>query len=101
MKTMIVWKAVIFTILLTLVPLAHIPYAQGGDDIVFRRITTEHGLPHNEVRAIVQDQQEFMWIATREGLARYDGVDFKIFKHDPDNPNSISDHNLRAMVADP
>ncbi len=78
-----------------------ITQAQGGDDISFGRITTEDGLPHNTVRTIVEDQQGFIWIGTRDGLARYDGVDFKVYKHDRDNPNSITDNHIRAIVVDP
>ncbi|MCP4348175.1 MAG: hypothetical protein GY795_21950 [Desulfobacterales bacterium] len=101
MKTTLFCKAVVFTILITLTLSAQIANVQAGDDISFGRITTEHGLPHNTVRAIVQDQQGFIWIGTRDGLARYDGIAFKVYKHDRDNPNSITDNHVRGIIVDP
>jgi ligand-binding sensor domain-containing protein len=40
---------------------------------------TEDGLPHNLVQAIAQTQDGYVWLATQEGLARFDGVRFTIF----------------------
>ncbi|GJQ61554.1 MAG: hypothetical protein SCALA702_06070 [Melioribacteraceae bacterium] len=40
---------------------------------------TDHGLPQNSVREIIQTQDGYLWFATEEGLARFDGVSFKVF----------------------
>lgn len=71
------------------------------DNLLFGHLSAEDGLPHNTVRAVTQDRRGFIWIGTRDGLARYDGIDFKVFKHDRDNPDSITDNHIRAIVADP
>ena len=39
---------------------------------------TDDGLPQNSVYAIAQSQDEYLWVGTREGLARFDGVRFMI-----------------------
>ena len=39
------------------------------------------GLPHNEINDIVKDQQGFIWIATENGLSRFDGFNFINFNH--------------------
>ena len=41
-----------------------------------------------------------LWIGTQDGLNRYDGYTFKIFKHDPDDPNSISHNSILAITED-
>ena len=49
----------------------------------------EEGLPSNEVYDILASSEGFLWFATDDGLNRFDGYDFKIFRNDPANPNSI------------
>ena len=48
-------------------------------DFKFRHITTDNGLPSNCVRAIVQDEEGFMWFGSDGGLVRYDGAGSKVF----------------------
>ena len=47
----------------------------------FRHVSVEQGLSHGAVRDILQDRQGFIWIATEDGLNRYDGVNLKVFRH--------------------
>jgi ligand-binding sensor domain-containing protein/nitrate/nitrite-specific signal transduction histidine kinase len=56
----------------------------------FERLSDEQGLSMSVVNSIAQDHQGFMWFATQDGLNRYDGYRFHIFKHDPENPDSLS-----------
>ena len=46
-----------------------------------RYILTKDGLPQSFVSGLVQDDSSFIWIGTRNGLARYDGIQFKVFQH--------------------
>ncbi len=57
----------------------------------FTHLTTTAGLSQRNVTAILQDHQGFMWFATRDGLNRDDGNTFVVYKHTPDDPESISD----------
>jgi ligand-binding sensor domain-containing protein len=41
------------------------------------------------VYAIYQDSKGYLWIGTHDGLNRYDGYEFKKFRHDPANKNSL------------
>jgi signal transduction histidine kinase/ligand-binding sensor domain-containing protein/DNA-binding response OmpR family regulator len=66
----------------------------------FRKVSIEHGLPYNGVNAIARDSKGFVWIGTDEGLARYDGTGFKIFKHDAKDPNSILSDLVTALLVD-
>ena len=57
-------------------------YAQ-AQDIRFERISLEDGLSQVTINCILQDQDGFMWFGTADGLNRYDGYSFKVFRHDP------------------
>jgi len=71
-----------------------------GQSIRFDHLTVEDGLSNNVANTVIQDQTGFMWFATEDGLNRYDGYSFKIFRHDPENSNSISDNNIWALCED-
>jgi signal transduction histidine kinase/ligand-binding sensor domain-containing protein/DNA-binding response OmpR family regulator len=71
-----------------------------SQSIYFNRLTTEHGLSNNNVFNIIQDRFGFLWFATDDGLNRYDGYDFKIFRNDPENQNSISDNSVWVLTED-
>lgn len=58
--------------------------------IRFDRLTSEDGLSHNRVTDIHQDIHGFVWIATVDGLNRWDGIQFESFKHNEDNFTSLS-----------
>lgn len=66
----------------------------------FKRIGLEEGLPQLSAYSIVQDPQGFMWIATGDGLARYDGYEFKKFVFDPASKNTISNNGVTALFDD-
>lgn len=55
----------------------------GQRPLVVDRWRVEDGLPQNSVNAIVQSRDGYLWLATYDGLARFDGVRFKIFRHQP------------------
>ncbi|GAB3762384.1 hybrid sensor histidine kinase/response regulator transcription factor [Spirosoma pomorum] len=63
-------------------------------------ITVRNGLPQGTVNAIIQDRQGFIWMATRDGLCRYDGIRFNIFTHDPLQPSSISFSSISNIRED-
>ncbi len=70
------------------------------DNIRFEHITVEDGLSQNGAFAILQDSDGFMWFGTQDGLDKYDGQNFTAYRHDPDNPNSLSDNWIWAIHED-
>lgn len=76
---------------------ASIPY---GRNIRFDHISLEEGLSQSVVNTILQDRKGFIWIGTDDGLNRYDGYNFKIYKPDTTNPFSLSDRSITEMVED-
>ncbi len=93
-------KLFLLTILLTLLASAQVTYAQGGDNLYFEHLSVEDGLPHTNVWDILQDHHGFMWFTTEEGLAKYDGYEFIVYKHDPSDPNSLSSTAVYALYQD-
>lgn len=67
----------------------------------FSHLHISNGLSNNQVTAILKDKRGFMWFGTLSGLNRYDGYDFKIFKHDLRNPASINDDFIVSIFNGP
>ena len=66
----------------------------------FRAIGVSDGLPSSAVNAIAMDQQGYVWAATADGLARYDGVGFRTWRNDPADPGSLPGNNVQALHVD-
>lgn len=91
------WSSLLLGLLFLLFQLSL--YAQKGG-LIFENISLPEGLPQSAVFCIQQDQAGFMWFATQDGLCRYDGYQFKIFRHHFNKPFSISDHNVWSILED-
>jgi PAS domain S-box-containing protein len=70
------------------------------NDIKFDRLSTKEGIPHSTVFSIIQDSKGFLWFGTRNGIARYDGYNFKIFQHNPLDTTSLSDNDAGGIIED-
>lgn len=71
-----------------------------GDPLEFERLSLEQGISQSIVEGIVQDRAGFLWLATEDGLNRYDGYRFRVLRHDPDDPNSLSYNDLKSLHED-
>ncbi|TDR40017.1 two component regulator with propeller domain [Tahibacter aquaticus] len=69
-----------------------------ADAVRFQNYDVEQGLSHGRVRAIAQDGSGYIWIATRDGLNRFDGRRFRIYRHDPADPHSLPDNVVMALA---
>ncbi len=67
---------------------------------VFDHITTANGLSSNGVTDVIQDGDGFYWIATNNGLNRFDGTNFKIFHNDPADSTSLIHNHCNALMED-
>jgi diguanylate cyclase (GGDEF)-like protein len=78
-----------------------LPLAGSGDKPLtafFRETwTTREGLPHNQVNAIAQTPDGYLWLGTWEGLVRYDGLEFHVF--DRGNTPAMRDNGVRSVRA--
>ena len=66
----------------------------------FKNITIEDGLSQSTVKTIYQDSRGYVWVGTDAGLNRYNGYEFKQYKHDEYNKNSISDNYIIDITED-
>lgn len=73
---------------------------QAQQHLPIEHITAEQGLSQGVILDILQDQEGFLWIGTKDGLNRYDGYQFKVFTNDPDDPWSISGNTINLLFED-
>ncbi|HMM68813.1 MAG TPA: two-component regulator propeller domain-containing protein, partial [Dokdonella sp.] len=66
----------------------------------FEVLRVADGLPSNEIYALRQGADGYIWIGTRDGLARYDGVDFRVWRHDPDDAATLASNDVSALLID-
>ena len=70
------------------------------DSPVTTYLGIEQGLSNNSVRCLYQDKKGFMWFGTYDGLNRYDGYEFKIFRNNFKNPGSVVNNWINAINED-
>ena len=66
----------------------------------FRHYQVEDGLSNNAVVCCLQDRKGFLWFGTKDGLNRFDGYTFKIFRNNPDDSTSIGNNFIHSLYAD-
>lgn len=66
----------------------------------FERLTMENGLSQNSILCMIQDSKGFIWIGTQDGLNKYDGYTFKIYRHDTRDPASLSNNYITSVIED-
>ncbi len=69
--------------------------------IRFDRYSLEQGLSQSSGNCILQDSKGFLWIGTEDGLNRFDGYGFRIYRHDPEEPHSLSNSHISSLFEDP
>lgn len=68
--------------------------------LYFDRLTMQNGLSHNKVNCIIRDHRGFMWFGTNDGLNRYDGHNFVVFRYEAGNPSTISGNIISDILED-
>ena len=71
-----------------------------AEDIHFSHIGLEEGLSHSTIFAINQDKEGNLWFATYDGVNKYDGYNFTVYRHQYTDPNSIASDISRCIVVD-
>ena len=66
----------------------------------FRQLGVEQGLSHGTAWHLMKDRRGYVWIATFDGLNRYDGYEVTVYKHDPDDPHSLATSSLKHVFED-
>ena len=81
--------------------LAFCPLVTSGQNaaVKFKHLTINEGLSQNTVYGTLQDSQGFVWIGTEDGLNRYNGYDFNIYKHTK-SPASLTNSQITCLFED-
>ena len=66
-------------------------------NLSFNRYTTTHGLSSGTIYDILRDSFGFIWLATEEGLNRFDGTNFKVYRHNPASPKSLRVNHIVSL----
>ena len=74
--------------------------AQNSENFYFSNLNLKDGLSQISVLKIFQDTKGFIWFGTRNGLNRYDGSEFVIYKHDPKDSLTLSDNHIWSLAED-
>ncbi len=86
--------------LLVIVVLAIPLNGHAQNDAYFEHLDTRNGLSQSDVNCLHQDQQGFIWVGTHDGLNKYDGYEFTVYKPNPDETGSISSNLIFDIVGD-
>src|SRR3977135_433722 len=70
-------------------------------NIKFEHLGTDQGLSQSNVTCILQDSRGFMWFGTRDGLNKYDGYKFTVYKNDNKSVNSLSNNYVSDIYESP
>ncbi|WP_294350895.1 two-component regulator propeller domain-containing protein [uncultured Sphingobacterium sp.] len=71
-----------------------------AQSIYFKNYQTNEGLSNSSVKCITQDIHGFLWLGTRNGLNRFDGNQFKIFRHNASDSTSLGSSSILSMLTD-
>jgi PAS domain S-box-containing protein len=93
-------KTLLLILSVEIIPLLSLTLPAHNPVIKFQRLTIENGLSQSSIFCILQDRRGFMWFGTEDGLNKYDGYRFKIYRNNPENLNSISYNNIKAIHED-
>ncbi len=83
-----------------LVITSHQLYPQNSKLAAFEHLSPDQGMNSYIAPCMIQDRAGYLWFGTYNGINRYDGNRFIAYKHDPENPNSISSGTVQALCED-
>lgn len=86
-------RTVFLFLLLSALPLA-------GGAYTFKKYHVNNGLSENTVQVITQDHRGFMWFGTKDGLNRFDGHEYQIYRNIPGDPTSLGNNFVRSIYQD-
>ncbi len=83
-----------------LIPSFARPDTLPGRHVEFTSLSLNEGLSQSSVYDMAQDRHGFLWLATEDGLNRYDGMGFRIYKHNPKDDSSLSESHILSVYVD-
>ncbi len=74
--------------------------SHGRDEVIFENLSLQEGLSQTTVRAILMDRTGYMWFGTNGGLNRYDGYQFKTYRHRWGRDDGLTDNSVTSLAQD-
>ncbi|MFK5969397.1 MAG: EAL domain-containing protein [Candidatus Marithrix sp.] len=71
-----------------------------AQELKFQNFSLDEGLSQSTVNTIFQDKQGFIWFGTQDGLNKFDGYDFTVYRHNPKNNNTLSHNEIFSIYED-
>jgi signal transduction histidine kinase/ligand-binding sensor domain-containing protein len=95
-------KCIFKAILIVQISLYFLPFYLKSQtvNIDFQRLSKDNGLSSYGPTAVLKDSKGFVWIASQNGLNRYDGSGVKLYVNDVNNPNSLSEDYVLCLCED-
>ena len=93
-------KMVFLIITINLILLNYNYEVKAKEQMNFKNITIEEGLTQETVEALFQDSKGYIWIGTNDGLNRYNGYQFKVYRVEEDNKNSLVNNYILDIKED-
>lgn len=94
------WTSVLSACLLALLSGPLLANGPGVEPVRFFTLGVDDGLPHSTARALAQDNDGFLWIGSQDGLSRFDGHEFEVFRHRPGVLDGLGDNHIIALAVD-
>jgi signal transduction histidine kinase/ligand-binding sensor domain-containing protein/CheY-like chemotaxis protein len=92
-KTCSVWCICFLSLLLPLT-------RAGAQDYVFNQLSSANRISDYYVLCAIKDSRGFMWFGTEDGLNRFDGYNYKVYKHDPSDTSSLPGNYITSLADD-
>ena len=73
-------------------------FSQAPSNFQFKKYQVNEGLSENSVNCIMQDRKGFLWLGTKDGLNKFDGVNFTVYRSQFGKENSIGNNYIRSIV---
>jgi ligand-binding sensor domain-containing protein len=89
------WPLLVFCALFCAVASASVP-----ETPQFRAFGVADGLPSSATTALARDREGYLWVGTKDGLARYDGVGFRVYRHVPGDSSALPGNSVQALYVD-
>ena len=70
------------------------------ENLIFENLNSTNGLSQHDINCILQDNDGYMWFGTNDGLNKYDGYNFEVFKPLNNKKSSISGRIIQQIVSD-
>ena len=89
-----------FNIFLVLLFFMLTPSFSAQEYFVFENFSIPQGLSNPTINCIYEDKYGFLWLGTNDGLSRYDGYEFKVYKNNPSDSTSLPGNSIRTISED-